>query len=31
MEGHYQMIGADGRAFEAAIPRFPLVAPAVTS
>lgn len=31
MEGRYQMIGAGGRAFEADIPRFPLVAPAVTS
>jgi ApaG protein len=31
MEGHYRMVAADGRGFEAAIPRFPLVAPAVTS
>ncbi|HYW14581.1 MAG TPA: Co2+/Mg2+ efflux protein ApaG [Allosphingosinicella sp.] len=31
MEGHYRMVAADGRAFDAAIPRFPLVAPAVTS
>lgn len=27
MEGHYHMIGADGRIFTVAIPRFPLVAP----
>ena len=31
MEGRYHMIGADGHSFAAAIPRFPLVAPAVTS
>jgi uncharacterized protein affecting Mg2+/Co2+ transport len=31
MEGHYSMVAADGGAFDAAIPRFPLVAPAVTS
>jgi ApaG protein len=31
MEGHYRMVAADGRSFDAAIPRFPLVAPAVTS
>jgi ApaG protein len=31
MEGHYRMVAADGSAFDAAIPRFPLVAPAVTS
>ena len=31
MEGRYHMIGADGRSFAAAIPRFTLVAPAVTS
>ena len=31
MEGRYHMIGADGRAFAVAIPRFPLTAPAVTS
>ncbi|HEX8380130.1 MAG TPA: Co2+/Mg2+ efflux protein ApaG [Allosphingosinicella sp.] len=31
MEGHYKMVAADGRGFDAAIPRFPLVAPAVTS
>ena len=31
MEGHYSMVAADGLAFDAAIPRFPLVAPAVTS
>ena len=31
MEGHYHLVGADGRAFDAAIPRFPLIAPAVTS
>ena len=29
MEGHYHMVSADGRAFAAEIPRFPLVAPAV--
>lgn len=31
MEGRYHMIGADGRPFAAAIPRFPLTAPAVIS
>ena len=31
MEGRYHMIGADGGTFEADIPRFALVAPAVTS
>lgn len=31
MEGRYFMIGADGHALEVAIPRFPLVAPAVAS
>jgi ApaG protein len=31
MEGHYRMVAADGRSFDAAIPRFPLVAPAVIS
>lgn len=31
MEGQYHMVSADGRAFSVAIPRFPLVAPAVTS
>ena len=31
MEGRYFMVGADGTAFEVAIPRFPLIAPAVTS
>ena len=29
MEGLYRMVGEDGRAFSVAIPRFPLVAPAV--
>ena len=29
MEGHYRMVAADGSSFDAAIPRFPLVAPAV--
>jgi ApaG protein len=29
MEGRYHMIGADGRAFAAIIPRFALVAPAM--
>ena len=29
MEGRYQMVGADGARFAVAIPRFPLVAPAV--
>ena len=31
MEGRYFMVGADGGTFDVAIPRFPLVAPAVTS
>jgi ApaG protein len=31
MEGRYHMIGADGGSFAASIPRFALVAPAVTS
>ena len=31
MEGRYHMIDADGGAFAASIPRFALVAPAVTS
>ena len=31
MEGRYFMIGADGGSFAVTIPRFPLVAPAVTS
>jgi ApaG protein len=31
MEGVYHMVSAEGRVFEAVIPRFPLVAPAVTS
>ena len=31
MEGRYFMVAADGTAFEVAIPRFPLIAPAVTS
>ena len=31
MEGSYDMMGADGSRFEAAIPRFPLIAPAVMS
>jgi ApaG protein len=31
MEGRYRMVAEDGRAFAAAIPRFPLVAPAVAS
>lgn len=31
MEGQYHMVGADGRAFSVAIPRFPLAAPAVTN
>ncbi|MFL6863669.1 MAG: Co2+/Mg2+ efflux protein ApaG [Allosphingosinicella sp.] len=31
MEGQYHMVSAQGRAFAASIPRFPLVAPAVTS
>ncbi len=29
MEGSYQMIGADRRTFDARIPRFPLIGPAV--
>ena len=31
MEGRYNMVGADGSSFWVDIPRFPLVAPAVTS
>jgi ApaG protein len=31
MEGRYHMIGADGTSFAVAIPRFPLIAPAVAS
>jgi len=31
MEGRYHMVGEDGRPFVAAIPRFPLIAPAVAS
>lgn len=31
MEGRYFMIGADGSSFPVDIPRFPLIAPAVTS
>jgi ApaG protein len=31
MEGRYFMIGADGASFPVEIPRFPLIAPAVTS
>lgn len=31
MEGRYHMIGEDGSTFAVDIPRFPLVAPAVTS
>ena len=31
MEGRYHMIGEDGAGFSVAIPRFPLIAPAVTS
>ena len=31
MEGRYHMVAADGSAFAVAIPRFPLVAPAVAS
>lgn len=31
MEGRYHMVSADGGAFSVGIPRFPLVAPAVTS
>ena len=30
MQGRYFMVDADGSAFEVAIPRFPLIAPAVT-
>jgi ApaG protein len=30
MEGSFHMVAADGSSFEAAIPRFPLVGPAVT-
>ncbi len=29
MEGSYHMVSADGSAFDAAIPRFPLIGPAV--
>jgi ApaG protein len=29
MEGSYQMVGEDGTAFDAVIPRFPLIAPVV--
>ena len=31
MEGRYHMIGEDGAGFSVAIPRFPLIAPAVAS
>jgi ApaG protein len=31
MEGRYFMVGADGARFEVAIPRFPLIAPAVAT
>ena len=31
MEGRYHMVGAEGTSFAVAIPRFPLVAPAVAS
>lgn len=31
MEGRYFMVGADGSSFPVEIPRFPLIAPAVTS
>jgi ApaG protein len=31
MEGRYHMVGADGSTFAVAIPRFPLIAPAVMS
>ena len=31
MEGRYFMVAADGATFEVEIPRFPLIAPAVTS
>jgi ApaG protein len=30
MEGRYHMIGEDGGSFVVSIPRFPLIAPAVT-
>jgi ApaG protein len=29
MEGSYHMVAEDGSTFEAAIPRFPLIGPAV--
>lgn len=29
MEGSYRMVAADGRTFDAAIPKFPLIGPAV--
>jgi uncharacterized protein affecting Mg2+/Co2+ transport len=31
MEGRYKMVGEDGKGFDASIPRFPLIAPAVAS
>jgi uncharacterized protein affecting Mg2+/Co2+ transport len=31
MEGRYHVVAADGASFAVAIPRFPLIAPAVTS
>ena len=31
MEGRYFMVAADGSSFPVEIPRFPLIAPAVTS
>jgi uncharacterized protein affecting Mg2+/Co2+ transport len=31
MEGRYHLIAADGRSLAVALPRFPLVAPAVAS
>ncbi|HEY0445693.1 MAG TPA: Co2+/Mg2+ efflux protein ApaG [Allosphingosinicella sp.] len=31
MEGRYHMVGSDGGSFAVAIPRFPLIAPAVAS
>ena len=31
MEGRYFMVAADGSSFDVAIPRFPLISPAVTS
>jgi len=31
MEGLYRMVGEDGRTFDAEIPRFPLIAPAVAT